>query len=290
MRVTPSAAQRVRDVLDRVKAVPGWFFEEDALVFVLLDQLQQRVRLSGHLLEIGAYEGRSAILLGHMRCSGEDLFVCDLFGDTAEESTNQEENVRWYAGLNRARFESNYLAFHRELPRIIQGPSTSLAAMLPPRSFRLIHVDGSHLYEIVRADLALARMLLCDGGLMICDDFRSAHSPGVAAAVWGEVAVGGLVPLCVTDFKFYGTWSPRPGLDGEAVHATLREESGLPVERLTLPHGPLSRVTRLRPPPPPPPSFTRRLVHAAMPPVLLASARALRDWTQSFRLRRRSSS
>lgn len=59
--------------------VPGWFDRQDALLFVAVDESHATASLTGDLLEIGAYMGRSAILLGHLRRSGERLVICDIF-------------------------------------------------------------------------------------------------------------------------------------------------------------------------------------------------------------------
>jgi len=63
------------------------------------------------------------------------------------------------------------------------------------------------LYEVVPGDIANVRHLLSEDGIVAFDDFRAAHTPGVAAAVWAAVANDRLLPICVTDTKFYGTWS-----------------------------------------------------------------------------------
>jgi hypothetical protein len=59
-------------------------------------------------------------------------------------------------------------------------------------------VDGSHQYEIVKQDAQLARKLAMDGAVIAFDDYRSAHVPGVAAAVWSEVVDGDLKPIALT--------------------------------------------------------------------------------------------
>jgi hypothetical protein len=72
-------------------------------------------------------------------------------------------------------------------------------------------VDASHLYPHVEADIRTSRMVLHDQGMVVCDDFRQPHTPGVAAAVWAAVVCGELRPICLSDSKFYGTWGdPGP--------------------------------------------------------------------------------
>jgi hypothetical protein len=70
-----------------------------------------------------------------------------------------------------------------------------------------VHIDASHLYEHVREDIAAARQLLGPDGVVVFGDIRTAHAPGVAAAVWEEVTLGSLNVLVVGEVKLYGTWS-----------------------------------------------------------------------------------
>ena len=74
------------------------------------------------------------------------------------------------------------------------------------RTFRFIHVDASHVYSIVRQDIRTAKLLLKETGIVVFDDYRSIHTPGVAAAIWQEVSHGNLIPLCLTPQKMYATW------------------------------------------------------------------------------------
>jgi hypothetical protein len=171
----------------------------------LLDR-QNRNQVSGDLLELGAYLGKSTILIGHYQRPGDQFTVCDLFGQDAPDAANQAETMGSYATLTRATFERNYLAFHRVLPAILQAPTSSGPAHVSAHSCRFVHVDASHLYEHVHGDIEMSRRLLNDDGLIVCDDYRSAHTPGVAAAVWEAVLSGNLRPICLTANKFYGTW------------------------------------------------------------------------------------
>ena len=60
--------------------VPGWFSPLDFRIFVELDRIQHDRDTAGDLFEIGAYLGKSAILLGYLaRPPTERLTVCDVF-------------------------------------------------------------------------------------------------------------------------------------------------------------------------------------------------------------------
>lgn len=197
--------------------VAGWFAQKDAQIFDAIDVAQQNAGISGDLLEIGCYQGCSAIMLGYMRRDHERMVICDLFDGPTASAEDEAERSRYYdPNFARHTFEANYLRFHTELPEIFAEPSTHLVYAHLGRTFRFIHIDGSHAYEHVRNDLLLAKELLIPGGVVVFDDLLSPHTPGVTAAVWEGVANDQLVPMYQT-IKFYGTW-------GEPLSVTL----GLP--------------------------------------------------------------
>ena len=186
--------------------VPGWFQRKDRLLFDAIDNAQRATGINGDLLEIGCYQGTSAILLGYMRQPGERLVICDLFDGITESDEDLAERQRYYApDFAQSKFEAQYRRFHAELPEIIAQPSSSLHARLTGHHFRFIHIDGSHAYDQVRQDLLLAKQLLVPGGIVALDDFLSPHTPGVTLAVGEGVANDGLIGMLQT-VKFYGTW------------------------------------------------------------------------------------
>ncbi|MFI0482859.1 class I SAM-dependent methyltransferase [Actinomadura sp. 9N215] len=189
--------------LDDVK---GWFPKIDQLLFTWFLERQERLGQTGDLVELGSYLGKSAILMGRHRRADETFTVCDLFDSEAPDDSNQAEMNGSYATLTRTAFETNYRAFHDRLPEIVQGPTSLILDHVEPESCRFVHVDASHLYEHVSGDIQAAHVMLPAGGVIVCDDYRSEHTPGVSAAVWESVAVSGLRPICVTTQKLYGTW------------------------------------------------------------------------------------
>jgi hypothetical protein len=184
--------------------VLGWFAYIDAMVFHAVDKVQRDSGVEGNLLEIGAYLGKSAILLGYLLRSEERLVVCDLF--TNEElDPDLEADAALFDELSRHAFEENYARFHSRPATVIERPSTELTDEALGRSFRIVHVDGSHRFDIVRQDIATALELVVDGGIVIVDDYRTVpHALGVAAAAWGAVTDGKLIPVLATVQKLYG--------------------------------------------------------------------------------------
>lgn len=108
-------------------------------------------------------------------------------------------------------FEKNYLSFHDELPRVLEAPTSVLAEEVAADSCRFVHIDASHLYHHVTEDIGTARNVLLPQGVVVLDDFRAPHTPGVALATWEAVVRRDLNPICVSEGKLYGTWGdPRP--------------------------------------------------------------------------------
>jgi hypothetical protein len=60
-------------------------------------------------------------------------------------------------------------------------------------------------------------VVLADKGIVVCDDYRTEHAPGVAAAAWEAVLSGGLNVICLTRQKLYGTWSDASDVQAELV-------------------------------------------------------------------------
>ena len=140
-------------------------------------------------------------MIGERQRPGERFVALDLFGRTdlldVGHVPNRREVEKSYANLTRLAFESNYLGFHSELPTVVEGPSLVIMESVAVNTVRFVHIDASHLYEHVRLDAEHARRMLQPGGLVVFDDYRSEHTPGVSAAVWEAVFTDGLIPVAV---------------------------------------------------------------------------------------------
>lgn len=188
----------------QIALVPGWFNRLDVALFrLLLDETSQQ--LGGDLAELGVYQGKSAVLVGSSLQPGETFTVVDLFGGDAPDSENERENAEQYEGLTRKCFEDRYRSIHASLPVVISGLSGTITEHASHGTHRLVHIDASHLYGHVVGDIDAARILLKSDGVVILDDYRSDHTPGVAAAVWKAVGEG-LHPFLISPQKMYATW------------------------------------------------------------------------------------
>jgi hypothetical protein len=226
----------------RLDDVPGWFPVLDQMLFDWFLDRQESTEIRGDLLEVGVYMGKSAIFLGRHLREDERYTVCDLFEGDAPDGANQAESTKSYSALTRRTFEENYLSFHDELPRVLQGPSSLVPAEVGPRSCRFVHIDASHLYEHVHGDIGAAHDALLPGGIVVLDDFRSEHTPGVSIAAWEAVLNRGLHPICLSTQKLYGTWDDPEPFQQELL-AMVRERGDC---HLSVQHAAGHRIIRLK--------------------------------------------
>ena len=193
--------------------VPGWFMPIDQAAFTWILQFQNRTEAPGAVVELGVFKGKSAIVIGNHIRPGEVFTACDLFDDIETHAAVDENERRFFKtqSLTQAEFERNYLAFHRELPRIVRGPTGEITRHVAPGTARFVHIDAGHTYDLVREDSASSRQMLRENGVVVFDDYRKTNTMGTGAAVWEAVLNEGLKPILNTEFKLYATWGdPKP--------------------------------------------------------------------------------
>jgi hypothetical protein len=288
-------AQQTYTYPGELRDVPGWFPPLDQVLFTWFLDRQRSQDFGGDLLELGVYMGKSAILLGQHLRDGERFTVCDLFGGEAPDGANGAETSKSYASLTRQAFERNYLSFHDTLPKVIEGPTSVVPGDVAEGSCRFVHVDASHLYEHVYGDIGAAREILRPEGVVVLDDFRSEHTPGVSVAAWEAVLNRGLRPICLSTQKLYGTWGdPEPVQEELLEMLRGRTDVGLSVQeaaghrliraraqKMQAPPFPRSRhyvapVAAPSPAPKPRRSPARRIAVDLLPPVVTRAVRKVR--------------
>lgn len=206
------------------ETIPGWFDSTDLYLFDFMLGRQLVDSVAGDVLEIGSYQGKSTILLGYGVRSEDVLVVCDLFGADPAEEDVPEEGMAAYDGLTLGAFRKNYGRFHTRLPQIEVCPSFRLSDRIRGRRFRFLHIDGSHAYDAVRGDIDLALDIAIDDAVVVLDDYRSPHTPGVAAAVWEAVIAGRLYPFAISEMKMYAAVSPQGQRDWAEASKKLAEQ------------------------------------------------------------------
>jgi predicted O-methyltransferase YrrM len=122
-----------------------------------------------HVVEIGSWEGRSALFfLNYLRKS---RVVCiDPFGGNVEHHTDE-----WFARLVpevEGKFDTNLAPFGTRVEKI-KGESRIVLPRLgvEGRRFHVAYVDGSHFPADAYSDAVLCWSMLVPGGVLIFDDY-----------------------------------------------------------------------------------------------------------------------
>jgi hypothetical protein len=189
--------------LKKTREIKGWLSIYDYTVFQMIGIIQDELNISGDILEIGAYQGKSSVVLGNLINSDEKLYICDIFSKETDLN-NKNEIIQSYDKYERNLLEANLVKFSSCDFKIFECNSLDLPKILTKNKFRLIHLDGSHLYSIVSKDLHfMEESALADNGIIAVDDFRTQHTLGVSFAVWESIIQSNLVPVLVTPQKMY---------------------------------------------------------------------------------------
>lgn len=131
--------------------------------------------VGGHrkFLEIGSFEGRSAIWIAENMMQEDDELRCIDTWEGGEE--HSEEDM----AAVEERFRNNLILATEKLPRHrifqLKGPSTTRLAELRMLAgglnFDFIYIDGSHVAKDVLTDACMAWSMLNPKGIMVFDDY-----------------------------------------------------------------------------------------------------------------------
>jgi hypothetical protein len=175
----PNAILANRYATSGHKKIDGWLEQIAVDAIVKISRRQQAIGIHGAACEIGVHHGRLFILLHLLTSPDERSVAYDLFD-------SQEQNVDGSGRGNRDMLQDNLQAAGCDVSRIGIHAANSLD--LTPDlirgaaqgGVRLFSVDGGHTPEITYSDLDLASQTLCEGGVIILDDFFNESWPGVA--------------------------------------------------------------------------------------------------------------
>lgn len=123
-----------------------------------------------NVLEVGAWEGRSAIFFLNYFPSCKMTCV-DTFGGSAEHVSNPA----WAKLIPHCeqKFDANLAEFGSRVEKIKAASSVALARLAVDfRRFDLVYIDGSHHSTDVYGDVALSWPMLVPGGIAIFDDYE----------------------------------------------------------------------------------------------------------------------
>lgn len=178
-------------------AVEGWGIDPFlAQLFLSLNRFHELSGVTGSLFEVGVHHGRSGILLALMAGPDERAVFMDLFD-------RQAENVDQSGQGDREIFEANLRTWAPDRAVDIFQANTLEAdfAAIPALSsgVRFAHIDGGHYREVVLNDLLKTEQVLCEGGVVVMDDFCHMGFPEVSEACnhYLESGDGRLVPVAL---------------------------------------------------------------------------------------------
>lgn len=166
-----------------------------------LAAFQRERGLEGPACEIGVHHGRLFILL-HLLALPERALGIDLF-------ELQQENVDQSGKGSRDAVDRNLASHGCDPSRVVLLAENSLC-LTPERIIdlcggqpRLFSVDGGHTCEVTVNDLVLAERAVCDGGLVILDDYFNSLWPAVSEGACRFMGAGGnLHPVAIVANKF----------------------------------------------------------------------------------------
>ncbi len=154
--------------------IEGWLTRHAAAVFDALLTAQGENGQCGDILEIGAFKGKSAALLGRHIGKGEQFFVVD--SDVWPSFDEMRSNVQRVCNK----------------PVFLNMPSSMLGSLVAKgelfRTCRFVHIDGDHSYEETYNDLKNAAQIIDDNGIVVVDDFFNFQHVHVSEAVFAYLA------------------------------------------------------------------------------------------------------
>jgi hypothetical protein len=142
------------------------------------------------ILEIGAWEGRSALFFLNYLPRSSITCVDTFAGSVEHRAWPLWRRIRQLRGVE-GRFDQNLMPF---ADRVEKRKEDSLVALgklgMEERRFDLVYIDGSHLALDVYRDGVLAWPLVAPGGIVIFDDYARRQGP---APDWPGIGIDAFV-------------------------------------------------------------------------------------------------
>lgn len=159
--------------LNATDRVAGSLRPADAYILAMVDEVQKREHIGGNLFEIGAQDGKTAILLARAATPDEVIGVCDLFESGRDSFV---ANMRVHTSLAPERLN------------VFQHRSASLTADETTSRVRLFHVASAYRAEDVFVDLVTADRAVLPDGVVALDSLFDPLMPFVSEAFYNFVA------------------------------------------------------------------------------------------------------
>jgi hypothetical protein len=188
-----------------LKRISGFLEPGDAAMVRTLLAGQKKAGLSGPVAEIGVHHGKLILTMAAGIDEPDRAVAIDIFDDQA-------------VNIDRSG-KGDLEIFERHVGRmglgdrvhVIKGDSTGLEprdlTALTNAPFRMFSVDGGHSYDVVWSDMRLASETLCEGGVILADDYFNYGWPDVSYAVakFAQAADNPVFPFAASSSKLYLT-------------------------------------------------------------------------------------
>ncbi len=203
---TATTAALKKYISSGYRKVDGWLSAIAIKSTAELGALQKRLGVRGAVSEIGVHHGRLFILLHLLTDAPEKSVAWDLF-------ESQYENADGSGHGDRRLLQTNLVKHGCDLSRIKINTVNSLTLTASritaecESKVRIFSVDGGHSAESTYNDLNVATNSLCEGGVILLDDFFNADWPGVAegACRYLHHCQRSLFPVAIVGNKFIFT-------------------------------------------------------------------------------------
>lgn len=183
--------------------VEGWLLDGAIEATCDIAELQRQRGVYGPVCEIGVHHGRLFILLVLLNPPTERSLAIDLFELQSENVDGSGKGSREKM-LEHLRSRGCNLNLVEILAENSLRVSASQIVELCHGRPRLFSVDGGHTAEITRNDLRLAQEAVCEGGVVILDDYFNSSWPAVSEGTVQFMRDDSpqLVPVIITSNKF----------------------------------------------------------------------------------------
>lgn len=189
------------------KKVKGWLTPGAVSLITKINDAQKTLGIKGHVGEIGVHHGKLFVLLYLLAGSDENAVAVDLF---EQQHLNDDRSGK--GDLEILLSNLGTYAKDRTKLKLIKGDSTAIDATdvrsAAGGGLKLFSVDGGHTAQITCHDLMTACNSICDGGVIILDDYFNEEWPGVSEGTNRFFAVNkdsNLAPFVIGGDKVFFT-------------------------------------------------------------------------------------
>ena len=168
--------------------VEGYLLSGSASVICSILDIQDELKITGNIAEIGVFHGKLLILLAHSLRQGESVFAIDVFDSQPDiQGIKTAEDQRMFSPDNLINnLQANDIDV--DLVKLVIANSQDLGEQDIKEEFedseiRLFSVDGDHSRAGVRHDLNLAATVLSAGGIILADDLFNTICPSLTEGI-----------------------------------------------------------------------------------------------------------